>query len=215
MLLVVLLLVGIAAGTGLGLVRSGALTQALQVTSTSSPVRQSIVDAAKGQVGYATDPGDTFCNKFSAYWGAGDDVDQDGQQCAAGTTSEEWCADFAAWAWRQGGISFSYGYGAGELNAGSISFYDWAVANGTWHPASSGYTPQPGDVAVYGINGSESWAAHVAIVEGHSMFGNAPYAINGDGDVGGYSVVDAVPYETRAAISAGNGLSGYASPLRA
>ena len=32
---------------------------------------QRIVAIAHSQVGYATDPSDSYCNKFSAYWGAG------------------------------------------------------------------------------------------------------------------------------------------------
>src|SRR5580698_11437684 len=34
-----------------------------------SLLRARIVAAAQGQVGYQTDPSDTYCNKFSAYWG--------------------------------------------------------------------------------------------------------------------------------------------------
>ncbi len=207
-------LLGVALVAGLVTLRSGALTSWLEVSQTSSPVRIAIVDAAKSQVGYTTDPQDTYCNKFSAYWGAGYSQDQNGEACAAGTASQEWCADFAAWAWQKGGISFTYGYGSGQLNGGSISFYNWAVANGTWHPAGSGYLPQPGDVAIYGINSSATWAAHVAVVTGYQRFTHAPYAINGDGDLGGFSVVVAIPDETRAAISGDEELSGYASPVR-
>ena len=36
-----------------------------------SPLRARIVAIAQGQVGYRTDPSDTYCNKFSAYWNAG------------------------------------------------------------------------------------------------------------------------------------------------
>ncbi|MGH7911207.1 MAG: CHAP domain-containing protein [Candidatus Dormibacteraceae bacterium] len=210
-----LLLLGVAAALGFGIVRSGALAQALEVSNTSSPVRQAIVEAAQSQVGYTTDPEDTNCNKFSAHWGAGSAIDEDGERCAAGTTSEEWCSDFAAWAWQKAGVSFTYGYGPEQLNGGSISFYEWAVAAGTWHPASSGYLPQPGDAAVYGINSSATWSAHVAIVTGYQIFTKAPYAINGNGDRGGFSLVEAIPDETRAAISGDETLSGYASPLRA
>ena len=207
-------LVGVLLVAGFVTVSSGALSNLLEVSRTSSPVRHAIVDAAEGQLGYTTDPADTYCNKFSAYWGAGSGVDQNGQTCAAGTTSEEWCADFAAWAWQKGGVSVTYGFGDGQLNGASISFYDWAVANGTWHPASSGYLPEPGDVALYGINTAETWAAHVAVVTGYQLFTHAPYAINGDGDLGAFSLVVAIPDETRTAISGDEVLSGYASPLR-
>ncbi len=212
--MVALALLGVLIVAGFVTASSGALANLLEVSKTSSPLRHAVVDAARSQLGYTTDPSDTYCNKFSAYWGAGSGVDQNGQACAAGTTSEEWCADFAAWAWQKGRVSFTYGFGAGQLNGASISFYNWAVANGTWHPASSGYLPQPGDVAVYGINAEATWAAHVAVVTGYQLFTHAPYAINGDGDLGAFSLVVAIPDETRAAISGDEALSGYASPLR-
>ena len=62
-----------------------------------SPLRARIVAIAQGQVGYRTDPSDTYCNKFSAYWNAGVD------DCGNDNLDEEWCADFAAWAWKQAG----------------------------------------------------------------------------------------------------------------
>ena len=58
-----------------------------------------------------------------------------------------WCADFAAWAWAQAGVSVPYGDG---INADAISFYNRGVDNGLGHLVSSGYTPQPGDVVYYG-----------------------------------------------------------------
>ena len=62
-----------------------------------SPLRARIVAIAQGQVGYTTDPASTYCNKFSAYWDAGAD------DCGNGNLDEEWCADFAAWVWKQAG----------------------------------------------------------------------------------------------------------------
>ena len=121
-------------------------------------VPQRVVALAQSQVGYSTQPSNSYCNKFSAYWDAG-------QSCGSGLSSEEWCADFAAWAWREAGVQFTYGYAPGEINGGTISFYEWAVDNGLWHPAVSGYVASPGDVAVYGITlGATPSAAHVAIV---------------------------------------------------
>ena len=109
-------------------------------------VGQRIVSIARSQLGYTTDPSSSYCNKFSAYWGVGS------QSCPGAESSEEWCADFAAWAWRQAGVPFSYGFNAGEINAAAASFYSWGVDHGTWHSASSGYRARPGDVAVYGLS---------------------------------------------------------------
>src|SRR5580704_8024018 len=36
-----------------------------------SPLRQRIVAFAESQIGYTTDPSNTYCNKFSAYWYSG------------------------------------------------------------------------------------------------------------------------------------------------
>ena len=58
----------------------------------------------------------------------------------------------------------TYQLAPGNLNGDSASFYVWGVDHGTWHPVGSGYTPQPGDVAVYGLDTSAVTAVHVAIV---------------------------------------------------
>ena len=58
-------------------------------------------------MGYRTDPSDTYCNKFSAYWDAGVD------DCGNGNLDEQWCADFAAWAWKQAGAEVVVPAGAG------------------------------------------------------------------------------------------------------
>ena len=58
-------------------------------------------------MGYQTDPSDTYCNKFSAYWDAGVD------DCGNDNLDEEWCADFAAWVWKQAGAEVSLPAGAG------------------------------------------------------------------------------------------------------
>src|SRR5271170_8090302 len=36
-----------------------------------SPLRGRIVQIAQSQVGYQTDPSNTYCNKYSAYWHSG------------------------------------------------------------------------------------------------------------------------------------------------
>lgn len=198
------------------LAQQGAFTGARSAGSSSRSalarlaLRRRIVAIAGGQVGYRTSPADSYCNRFSAYWDAGS------RSCPAGETAEEWCADFAAWAWRQAGVSFDYGYGPGELNAGAASFYLWGVAHGTWHPSTSGYTPAPGDVAIYGLSpgGQAPSAAHVAIVTGMRRGRRGPDVINGDGDRTGFSTVE-IGHDQLRADGAGHPgalLSGYVSP---
>jgi hypothetical protein len=171
-------------------------------------VPQRIVAIAQSQVGYSTDPSSSYCNKFSAYWNAGT------ASCPGSEKSEEWCADFAAWVWQKAGVAFLYGYRPEEINGAAESFYEWGVANGEWHPASSGYVASPGDVAVYGLSlGADPSAVHVAIVTDDTPGQIGPDVVNGDGDRTGFSVVETGT--NQAIADAGNGdstLAGYVSP---
>ncbi len=172
-----------------------------------SPLRARIVALAQGQVGYRTDPSDTYCNKFSAFWNAGVD------DCGNGSLDEEWCADFAAWAWKQAGAEVAYQLAPGYLNSDSASFYVWGTDHGTWHPVGSHYAPQPGDVAVYGLDTSAVTAVHVAIVIADTGGDAAPDVVNGDGDRTGYSVVEIGDRQAYADVKGkGAPLSGYVSP---
>jgi hypothetical protein len=174
----------------------------------SAQTRASIVALAQGQVGYTTDPSGTYCNKFSAYWFAGS------SDCGNSNRDEQWCADFAAWAWRLAGVPLVYEFINGDLNSSSASFYEWGVHHHTWHPVGSGYVPQPGDVAVYGLDVKGLVAQHVAVVVSYTPGARGPNAVNGDGDHTGFSRVE---YQTNEydADAAGTGptlLAGYVSP---
>jgi hypothetical protein len=170
-------------------------------------VPQRVAAIANSQVGYRTDPSDSYCNKFSAYWDAGD-------ACSNGDTAEEWCADFAAWAWRKAGVRFTYGYDPGELNGSAASFYKWAVANGRWHPATATYQAAPGDIAVYGLSlGTVPRAAHVAIVIRDLPGQRGPDVINGDGDLTAFSAVETAADQRYIRVGQAHyPLAGYVSP---
>jgi hypothetical protein len=149
-----------------------------------TPLQARIVSIAQSQLGYSTDPSSSYCNKFSAYW-------ESGTSCGNGLAAEEWCADFAAWAWQKAGVQFTYGYGPGEINGGAVTFYEWGVANGEWHPTTSGFVAAPGDVAIYGLSvGAGPSAAHVAIVTDDAPGQSGPDVVNGDGDRTGFSRVE-------------------------
>lgn len=172
-----------------------------------SPLRARIVAIAESQVGYATDPSGTYCNKYSAFWSSGTD------DCGNSNLDEEWCSDFAAWVWHQAGAAVTYQYVNGDLNSSAASFYEWGRARGTWHPVGSGYEPQPGDVAVYGLNQATLVAAHVSVVVGYVRGHRGPNAVNGDGDLTGFSVVEARTDEYFADTHPDDAaLSGYVSP---
>ncbi len=171
--------------------------------------RERIVAIANSQVGYSTDPQHSYCNKFSAYWNAGT------PGCPSDETSEEWCADFAAWVWQRAGVQLNYGYNPGQINAGAVSFYKWGLANRAWHPATGGYVAAPGDVAVYGLSlGAAPSGAHVAIVTDDPRGQRGPDVINGDGDRTGFSVVETGTDQTRADAGHHHSstLAGYVSP---
>jgi hypothetical protein len=172
-----------------------------------SPLRGRIVQIAESQVGYTTDPSNTYCNKYSAYWFSGTD------DCGNSNRDEEWCADFAAWVWQSAGAYVVYQFINGDLNSSSASFYQWGVTHGTWHPVDSGYVPEAGDVAVYGLNTSTLVAQHLAIVVSDAPGDKGPDVVNGDGDHTGFSVVEVGNDEYKAdARGAPAHLSGYVSP---
>jgi len=176
--------------------------------ATSSSLGTKIVSIAEGQEGYQDDPSGTYCNEYSAFW-----LGSEPSECGnTGNYYEEWCADFAAWAWSQAGASFTYGFGTNDINAGAISFYAWAEANGTWHGANSGYTPQPGDAVVYAL--STSTAQHVAIVSSYTAGDAGPNVVNGDWWVSGNGSVYAESDQSEV-TSDGTAypILGYATPL--
>ncbi len=172
-----------------------------------TPLQARIVSYAKSQLGYRTDPPNSYCNKFSYFWGSGS------ADCPAGELDEEWCADFAAWAWHKAGVVFTYGYRPGDINGAAVSFYEWALAHDAWHPAH-GYAAAPGDVAVYGlVLGPDPSAAHVAVVTDDPPGQEGPDVVNGDGDRTGFSVVETGEDQVRAAAGGVRSpLSGYVSP---
>ena len=173
-----------------------------------TPLQARIVSIAERQVGYSTDPANTYCNKYSAYWVSGN------EDCGNGDLDEEWCADFAAWAWKTAGASVNYQFINGDINSSAASFYEWGKANGQWHPIGDRYRPQPGDVAVYGLDAGALVAQHVAIVTSFVPGNRGPEVVNGDGDHHGYSVVETGEDQIVADIPHGSGahLSGYVSP---
>jgi CHAP domain len=173
-------------------------------------LRERIVQIAKSQLGYRTDPPNTYCNKYSAYFVAGND------DCGNSNLDEEWCADFAAWVWKQAGAMVNYQFVNGDINSSAASFYEWGIQHGTWHSAYSGYQPQPGDVAVYGLDPDTLVAAHVAVVVSYTKGQAGPDVVNGDGDHTGFSVVESGTDQYKAdAPGSVAYLSGYTSPTPA
>jgi hypothetical protein len=128
--------------------------------------------------------GGSNCNYYSYALRSG------GSACSNGWRSEEWCADFARWAWGQAGANTA------GLTPGAISFTN---SRGGWHAGNlSGI--QVGDVIGWHFGGSTS-DDHVSVVVG----------INQDGSInildGNWS--NAIGART---IAANTAVSGYAIP---
>lgn len=187
---------------------ASSVTAKVSVPAVSAQTRAHIVSLVQGQVGYTTNPSNTYCNKFSEYWTAGT------SDCGNANLDEQWCADFAAWAWRLAGVPVVYQFINGDLNSSSASFYEWGVRHHTWHPLGSGYVPQPGDVAVYGLDAAALVAQHVAIVVSYTPGSRGPNAVNGDGSHTGFSRVEYQANEYNADTTGAGAaiLAGYVSP---
>ena len=148
-------------------------------TAADTSLGDQIAALALGQVGVATTPAETSfggvdCDPYSTLV-AGFSPNSDGcgpdQTHSVENQNEAWCSDFAKWAWTQAGVT----EGLNTLNAGSVSFYAWALADGQDPVADSG-TPEPGDAVVFfppGTVSATTYADHAGIVA----------SVNADGTV--------------------------------
>jgi hypothetical protein len=176
-----------AAGTGkaAGPAGSGVTTRtaaAPAVTSTAD-LSQTIAGIALSQVGVSDTPAVTNfngvdCDPYSTLV-AGFSADSDGCGYDAGfgvqNENETWCADFNKWVWQQAGITADMN----TLNAGAVSFYDWAVDQGQ-NPQLDTGTPQVGDSILFFSPGNFPYLAdHVGIVTSVSSDGTIDM-VNGD-----------------------------------
>jgi PKD repeat protein len=150
--------------------------------STPAELDQAIASIALSQVGTSDTPASTSfatdCDPFSALT-AGFSGNDDG--CGYDTTfgvqdeNETWCADFNKWVWEQAGVTADMN----TLNAGSVSFYDWAGQQGETLTADTG-TPAVGDSIVFSEPGLVGvYADHVGIVTSVNPDGTIDM-VNGD-----------------------------------
>jgi hypothetical protein len=93
-----------------------------------------------------------------------------------GTSSYAWCAAFAKYVWREGGVT-SY---MSEITGMAQSFKTYGQNHGTWR-TNGAYKPQPGDAVVFDWDGNPSDPNpidHVGIVT--SVSGDTLYTIEGN-----------------------------------
>ncbi|HEY8981882.1 MAG TPA: CHAP domain-containing protein [Streptomyces sp.] len=147
--------------------------------------RSSIVAAVQSQLGHG--PGSGYSNGY-------------GQTSSA--NGQPWCADFAGWAWAQGGGVQHLS----SLSDGAASFYDYGVEYGTLSN-----TPHPGDAVVFSYDSDSDWAKHVEIVT--AVSGSQITAIGGNEN----NEVEKDTFSNGAVgTSTYNGtISGYISPVMA
>ncbi|HET6187884.1 MAG TPA: PKD domain-containing protein [Trebonia sp.] len=143
---------------------------------------QAIASIALSQVGVGDTPAVTSfaldCDPYSTLT-AGFSANSSG--CGSDATfgvrneNETWCSDFNKWVWEQAGVTADMN----TLNAGSVSFYDWAQQQGETLTADTG-TPAAGDSIVFfdpsliGV-----YADHVGIVTSVNADGTVNM-VNGD-----------------------------------
>lgn len=80
------------------------------------------------------EPGWPSCGPYAGWRGGS----------ASNDDTYAWCANFARYVWREGGVTYRAG-----LTAYAASFQTYGRNNSTWHARTSGYLPQPGDAIVF------------------------------------------------------------------
>jgi hypothetical protein len=179
---------------------AGAATEAPAGTAAQPGLGQAIASIALSQVGTGDTPVSTSfatdCDPYSTLT-AGFSGNADG--CGYDTTlgvrneNETWCADFNKWVWEQAGVTADMN----ALNAGSVSFYDWAGQQGET-PAADAGTPAVGDSIVFFAPGLVGvYADHVGVVTSVNPDGTINM-VNGD-FLGGTNIH--VEYDTEISLT--------------
>ncbi|MDI1462898.1 FG-GAP-like repeat-containing protein [Catellatospora sp. KI3] len=127
------------------------------------------------------------CGGRSGWGGGGDDY--------------AWCAAFAKYTWREGGVT-SY---LSEVTGMARSFKTYGQNHGTWHARSSGYVAQPGDAVVFDWEG-DGVIDHVGIVK--SVSGTTLYTIEGN-------TSDSIKAKTYTSYTGNSDIVGFTTPVGA
>ena len=165
--------------------QQSAASRARSAAGRAGTVTQSIASIALSQVGVGDTPAaqnfnGVDCDPYTTLVGPAN-PNSDGcgydQTFRLENENEEWCSDFAKWAWEQAGVTADMN----AINAGADSFYDWGLDRGETMPIDS-VSPQVGDAVVFFPPGTITPAAaadHVGIVTGVNGNGTVNL-VNGD-----------------------------------
>jgi hypothetical protein len=181
-----------AGGCGSGGVNCNASSTLVAGLST---VRQNVVCIARQELA-------TWQSQPGYPWNGQNSYSETGYLKYSQNRPEEWCADFASWVYDQAKYPLTPDPNWNIAYVPHIQAVGEQNQNFHWHPAVSGYTPKPGDLAIYGAN-------HVNIVV--SVSNNTFGYIGGDQGSGPYpggSIVST--YTTNSPYD--QGVSGYVSP---
>lgn len=149
---------GISGGTSNG----GNCAGATGVNTAGAPSAQKIIDIAR--------------QEFEAGGGRNMEADNSYHKYTLGR-NEAWCADFASWVLKEAGTPLSGGWAEDWQLPAVVGVKAWFEENGEWNAAGSGYTPRPGDLAIY-LKGSGPYPSHVNIVV--AVEGNQVTTIGGN-----------------------------------
>jgi PKD domain-containing protein/CHAP domain-containing protein len=176
-----------AAARTAGIVKTGATVRATAAgaaTSAATPdFGPTIAAIALSQVGVDDSPvvnnfNGVDCDPYTTMV-AGFSADSDGcgydSQFGVENENETWCSDFNKWVWEQAGVTADLN----TINAGAVSYYDWALAEGQTPQLDTG-TPEPGDSIVFFNPYNFPYIAdHVGVVSSVSSDGTIDM-VNGD-----------------------------------
>jgi len=124
---------------------------------------------------------------------------------------EAWCADFASWVYNQAGYPVNTAVEGNDPSVGDI--YDIGVSGGrfSYHAASSGYTPQPGDLAIHYDATQANPYYHINIVV--AVSGSGITLVGGDQGSDNIEINNVSKYpDTTAALISADNIKGYVSP---
>lgn len=153
----------------------------LQEVTLTGNYREDLISVASSQIGYCegNEP-----NQLDGAYAGNKDYTEYGRYMNSNGTA--WCSEFASWCARVAGVPTSIlksSRGA-SVNAYGAPYYDWSQTV----YAGGGYTPRPGDLALFAWTGTSPTAeylSHTAIVYSVEAEGNTVTITVIDGNSGG------------------------------